>query len=57
VKNDYELPEGWEGDVYSWLSEHRWTAVENVDDQGGWPDEDDLEAAFDALDYARLELA
>ena len=57
LKNDYELPEGWEGDVYSWLSEHRWTAIENVDDQGGWPSEEELIEAFDALGYARLELA
>ena len=57
LKNDFELPEGWEGDVYSWLSEHRWNAIENVDDQGGWPSEEELTEAFDALGYARLELA
>lgn len=57
MKNDYELPEGWESDVYGWLSENRWTAIENVDDQGGWPSEEELIEAFDALGYARLELA
>ena len=57
LKNDYDLPDGWESDVYSWLSEHRWTAIENVDDQGGWPSEEELIEAFDALNYARLELA
>jgi hypothetical protein len=55
VKDEYELPEGWEGDVYSWLSDHRQRAIENRDDQGGYPEEDDLRAAFDALAYERVE--
>jgi len=55
VKHEYELPDGWEGDVYSWLSDHRQSAVENRDDQGGYPQEDDLRAAFNALGYERLE--
>jgi hypothetical protein len=28
LKGEYELPEGWECDVYSWLSDHRQRAVE-----------------------------
>ncbi len=55
VKHEYDLPEGWEHDVYSWLSDNRQSAVENKDDQGGYPQEDDLRAAFDALDYERIE--
>ena len=55
VKHEYTLPDGWEGDVYSWLSDHRQSAVENKDDQGGYPEEDDLRAAFDALGYERVE--
>jgi hypothetical protein len=55
MKDDFDLAEGWEGDVYSWLSEHRSNAVENADDQGGWPEDDDLEAAFEALGYKRSE--
>ena len=55
LKGEYDLPEGWEGDVYSWLSDHRQRAVENRDDQGGYPEEDDLRAAFEALGYERLE--
>jgi hypothetical protein len=51
VKHEYSLPDGWEGDVYSWLSDHRQRAVENRDDQGGYPEEDDLREAFDALGY------
>ena len=55
VKHEYTLPEGWECDVYSWLSDNRQSAVENRDDQGGYPEEDDLRAAFDALGYERVE--
>ena len=53
LKRDFTLPEDWQSDVYSWLSDHRDHALENTDDQGGWPDEDDLEAAFAALGYQR----
>ncbi len=55
MKDRFELPEGWEGDVYSWLSDHRCSALESTDDQGGWPDEDELEDAFDALGYQQVE--
>ena len=55
LKDEYDLPDGWEGDVYSWLWDHRQRAVENRDDQGGYPEEDDLRAAFEALGYERLE--
>lgn len=55
VKHEYELPEEWVSEVYDWLSQHRDHALENVDDQGGWPDEDDLEPAFEALGYQRVE--
>jgi hypothetical protein len=55
LRHEYHLPEGWEGDVYSWLGENRQRAVENRDDRGGYPEEDDLRAAFEALGYLRLE--
>lgn len=55
VKHEYVLPEGWEGDVYSWLCDHRQRAVENRDDQGGYPEEDDLRAAFAALGYEHVD--
>jgi hypothetical protein len=55
VKHEYNLPVGWESDVYSWLSDHRQSAVENRDDRGGYPEEDDLRAAFDALGYTQVE--
>ena len=52
LKDEFELPEGWEDDVYSWLSDHNDSALENRDDQGGYPEEDDLREAFKALGYA-----
>ncbi|WP_013627318.1 hypothetical protein [Rubinisphaera brasiliensis] len=55
IKQDYKLPEDWQWQVFDWLSENRDSALENVDDQGGWPDDDDLQAAFDALGFERIE--
>lgn len=53
LKREFSLPEDWQSDVYDWLSNHRDHALENTDDQGGWPEEDDLETAFTALGYQR----
>jgi hypothetical protein len=53
LKRQFDLPENWQSEVYSWLSDHRDHALESRDDQGGWPDEADLEAAFDALGFQR----
>ena len=55
VKHDYELPDGWESEVFSWFWDDRQSAVENRDDRGGYPEEGDLRAAFDALGYERVE--
>ena len=55
VKREYDLPDGWESKVFSWFWNHRQSAVENRDDQGGYPEEDDLRAAFDALGFERVE--
>jgi hypothetical protein len=55
VKHEFVLPEGWECEVYSWLSDNRSGSVENRDDQGGYPEEDDLRAAFAALGYVQVE--
>ena len=58
IKDDYEdLPDDWADQVYQWLSDNRCNALENVSDQGGWPDESDLQAAFDALGYQEIEPA
>lgn len=55
VKDEYELPDGWQCDVYSWLSDHDEGEVENADDQGGYPSEESLRAAFDALGFQQTE--
>jgi hypothetical protein len=55
VKHEYNLPDGWERDAYSWLSDNRPSSIENRDDQGGYPEAADLRAAFDALGYERVE--
>ena len=54
LKGEYELPDGWEGHVFSWFWDHRQRAVENRDDRGGYPEEDDLRAAFKSLRYERV---
>jgi len=51
LKNEYDLPQDWEGDVYGWLADNDPSAVENTDDQGGYPSEEELRAAFDAIGY------
>ncbi len=55
LKHEYDLPDGWESAVFSWFWDHRQRAVENRDDQGGYPEEDDLRDAFEALGYERSE--
>jgi hypothetical protein len=54
LKNEFDLPEGWEGQAYDWFSEHNCRAVENRDDQGGCPSEDELREAFEALGFRKL---
>lgn len=53
LKREFDLPSDWQSSVFDWLWQNREGSLENVDDQGGWPDDDDLEAAFDALGYQR----
>ena len=57
IADDYELPEDWAEEVYSWLSDNDPAAVENTDDQGGYPSEEQLRAAFEALGYRQLASA
>lgn len=54
LKDDYELPEDWESNVYRWFCDNNCAAIENVDDQGGWPNEDELRVAFGALGYEEM---
>lgn len=51
VRKKFDLPEGWEFQVYSWLSDNCCREIENVDDQGGYPGEEALLAAFEALGF------
>ena len=55
LKNEFELPEGWVWQAYDWLSENRSGEVENRDDQGGYPSEESLRAAFEALGFNPVE--
>jgi hypothetical protein len=54
LKNEIDLPEGWEGHAYDWFSENNFHAVENRDDQGGCPSEDELSEAFEALGFGKV---
>jgi hypothetical protein len=54
LKKEYDLPVGWDCEVYDWLSENNCRAVENRDDQGGCPSEDELKAGFDSLGYRKV---
>jgi hypothetical protein len=56
LKNEYELPNNWEQSVYDWFSNNDCSAIESSDDRGGYPDEDQLRAAFEALQYPQIEL-
>ncbi len=47
-------PEGWEGEVFSWLWDHNQSAVENRDGQGGYATKEEIGAALDALGYRIL---
>jgi hypothetical protein len=55
LKRQYQLPDGWESEVYSWLFDNRPGGVANIDDRGGYPCEADLQEAFNTLGYKRLE--
>jgi hypothetical protein len=57
LKYEYDLPQHWESDVYHWLSDNDPGAIESRDDQGGYPNEDQLRAAFDALGYEQAAIA
>ena len=55
IRHEYELPDGWKEEVFSWFWQHDQQAVENRDDSGGYPSEEQLESAFTALGYRRIE--
>lgn len=53
VKQEYVLPDGWESEAYSWLSDNDPSEIEDKDDRGGYPSEESLRAAFDALGFEK----
>jgi hypothetical protein len=53
LKSQYQLDDGWEAEAYEWLSTHRPAALENKDDRGGYPSEQDLQLACEALGCQR----
>lgn len=53
LRHDFELPDDWQTEVYDWFSDHEPAAIENRDDQGGYPTEDQLRHAFADLGYQR----
>ena len=55
VARQYELPEGWERQVFSWLWDHEQNEIENTDDRGGYPSEESLRRAFEGLGYERTD--
>jgi len=55
IKRQYELPDEWDVAVYRWLSIHECTEIENVDGRGGWPSEEAIQRAFDALGYGKID--
>ena len=57
LKHEYDLPQDWECDVYHWLSDNDPGAIENRDDQGGYPSEDQLRAAFEGRGYEQTAVA
>ena len=52
-KSTYDLHDGWEAEVYEWLSVCRPGAVANKDDRGAYPSERDLLDAFTGMGYVR----
>ena len=53
VKDD--APEGWECDVYHYLSDHHPDSLESTDDQGGWPKGELVQEALKNLYYLDIE--
>ncbi|WP_013627499.1 hypothetical protein [Rubinisphaera brasiliensis] len=49
LRDEYELPENWQYEVYGWLSDHECSEIECTGDQGGYPSEDSLRRAMNAL--------
>lgn len=57
IKNDFELPDDWESEVYSWFADNLCGEIENRDDKGAYPSESAMLEAFDALRFKQVTLA
>jgi hypothetical protein len=55
LKRDYDLPVDWVSQVHEWFDDHDQAAIANRDDQGGYPTEEQLKAAFQTLGYHKTE--
>jgi hypothetical protein len=55
LKRQFKLPDDWTSQVFGWFSDNDDRAIENRDDQGGYPSEDQLRAAFIALSFHRID--
>lgn len=56
ILDDYEeLPQNWASEVYSWLWDNDQSAVHPRDGFGGYPDRNQIRAAFDGLGWQRIE--
>ncbi|MCA9109535.1 MAG: hypothetical protein KDA52_06290 [Planctomycetaceae bacterium] len=51
VRDEYDLPDDWQYEVFDWLSDNEPGEVENCDDQGGYPSEESLLSAIEALGF------
>ena len=49
MRGDYDLPENWQYEVYDWLSDHECHEIESTSDQGGYPSDESLRRAMEAL--------
>jgi len=54
LRDDYDLPENWQYEVYGWLSDRECSEIECCGDQGGYPSEEWLRRAMNAL-FERIE--
>lgn len=58
IKDEYELPNDWQYEVYGWLADNdEANEIDNTDDQGGYPSVNALQRAFDALGFDRSVMA
>lgn len=49
IEDEYELPDDWQHEVYSWFSDNECGELESASDQGGYPSEEALQRAMNAL--------